>query len=151
MGFYEIIHDCGNGNYCVSIGAADFNNCHWIRCKFHKEIRKKGSKFEYSLENFFRRYGFNRNRSYYNVEVVDSFSKYEVMRVFGAASISENLNPKKKIYFSQYNDEPSWKVDGEDLIIIDHYYSSMIKPPPIYEGNEYRFCWDTYKIVKVNR
>lgn len=38
MGFYECIYECGDGNYCVSIGSSldNFESTSWIYCDKHK-------------------------------------------------------------------------------------------------------------------
>lgn len=65
MGFYECIHDCGDGEHCVSIGSSidNFASTSWaILCNKHKSI-DVGSKFKYIFKSFIEKFKkSNRNQ-----------------------------------------------------------------------------------------
>ena len=147
MGFYECIHDCGNDNYCVSIGSSldNFESISWMFCDKHK-LRKE-MQCRYKLSQFLRRYSKSTSYTLVNVQIEDIFGKYVVMRIFNGGTLLPLLQPSNMIYFSQYNNEPSWKVDGNDLVIIDHFYESMFVGSPEYKGTDWIFSWRTHKIL----
>lgn len=164
MGFYESIHDCGDDCYCVSIGSSldDFKSESWIYCNKHtdKENRKKS----YNTLNFKRRYSKSTDKASYDFEIVGTktnakglkLAKIKIKSHIPAENILKGmkLEESKKIYFSDFDDCPSWYIENNELFIIDildennvHYYVDS----PYCEDPNVFYDWQKNKVVKHNK
>lgn len=155
MGIYETFLDCGDGCYCVSTWSTlcieTISEVYYSFCEKHK--LKIGMKCSYSLANFIRRYSSMKPyKSLHKIEVIDMFGSFTVMRVIDGAKDLPNLKlvESKKIYFSDYNDEPSWKVVGDDLLIIDHFDTRLVTiDSPDYRGDDLVSCGNGRVITRT--
>ena len=127
MGIYEFVYDCG----CVDISTTLSVNDVPSFCRICQEHKLKiGNKFKYSLHKFIYQYWrkendrmMNFDNNYvYDVEVIDIVQhhskKYDIVK-FKTNFDTTHLNPLKKIYFSEFNDEPSWSnIDDYSVLIL---------------------------------
>lgn len=150
MGIYEIVYDCEDGDFCIM---GDF--C--IPCKKHKHA--VGMKCKYNLDNFFKKYlksGQILDKTYFDIEIIDSFYlnkitltqsiTFDVIKIKNAPLF--NFDESKCIYFSDYNNEPSFKYENGNLIIIDQISYNYINYPEPYRGKKYKFDWETCKMIE---
>lgn len=150
MGIYELVYECEDGDFCIM---GDY--C--IPCKKHRI--GIGMKCKYNLCNFFSKYlssSETLNEKYFDIEIIDSFYlnkptlscsiNFYIIKIKNAPLI--NFDQSKCIYFSEYNDEPSFKYENGDLIIIDQITYKYIDYPEPYRGKEYRFDFETCKMIK---
>ena len=158
MGFYECVHDCDDDNYCVSISSSldSFESISWIYCEKHKL-----SPNYYDIFNFLRRYSQNPTHLFTRINIIETkqnhnkrdISKIELMDVTKKMFDNFKLNEMKKIYFSEFDDCPSWEVVDNKIIIIDYihnYESRKIIKSPINENPNVIFNWATYRVEKIN-
>lgn len=160
MGIYECVHDCGDGDFCVSIGSSldGFKDTQWICCNKHKKIAP-GSKFKYNLTRFINQFS-NENTydNIYDVEVVDLKNMQirdgtiQIVRFKLGTSFQDvmsNLIESRKINFSIFdNDVTSWEqINDTEYIITLQFFTNDIHRP-IYNGNEYYFNWDTHQVSR---
>lgn len=159
MGFYECIYDCGDKNYCVSIGSSldNFKSTSWIYCEKHIKCDKY-----YDIFNFLRRYATNVKHHSTRIKVIDTkmnskgikLSKIELIDVTEIKFKEFNLDDRKKILFSEFNDEPSWNTveDGKIIIIdnIDSYDCNIPVDSPICIDQNIIFNWHTNSVVTID-
>lgn len=149
MGFFETIHDCGDGNYCVSIVSSldDFKSISWVHCQKHKNNPKY-----YNIYNFLKRYSTNPFNFNTRINILDSkknsrdktLTKFELIDVSKEKLNEFKLLESKKIYFSEYDDLPSWNIiDGKVIFIdyIDDYKSQIPVDSPICKDRNVVFNW----------
>lgn len=160
MGFYECIHDCGDNCYCVSIGSSldSFQSTSWIFCAKHKDPNNR--KVYYDLTNFTRKFSNKMTRKYVTAKVVDSkinARKISLVKLELNLSIDEfnklDLKDYKKLYFTEFDDEPSWQIIGEKIYVIDSKNqfnsSDSIDSPPCKDPNII-FNWSTNKVMTID-
>jgi len=104
MGFYEIIHECGDNNYCVSVGSTldDFNSVEWKYCKKHKLPENRIQK--YNISNFCKRY--SRCSKYITCpfKIIKEQTNFRGLcfakiQLFNIDLCDLNLQESKKIFF----------------------------------------------------
>lgn len=157
MGIYEFIHDCGDGEYCISCWCSldHKSSLSWNYCNKHKI--KKGGCYTYNTMLFCLRYSGHKLYKKYEMEIIDEFeskniynkNSFTVMKLKGNSDSMNwetelQLKNSRKLFFSEYNDEPSWKIVGNDLIIIDILNTdSICHEPPVLELDTTKFVFDT--------
>lgn len=157
MGFYDFICECG----CVSVTSSLDNfqsSDYWVICDEHK--LEVGKEFLYDLTDFRRRHGCITNQNFKNVKILDiQYNKsrrltYVKMKV--QQFDTSNLKSSKKIYFSEFDDEPSFEQHSENAIIIDIFDSNFISgrkkmnPEKIQKEAIY-FDWEEKKLIFQNK
>lgn len=157
MGFYESIHDCGDGEYCVTIGSSidNFSSIqHVITCS--KCNPKIGSKFKYDLSEFIKKHSKNISdftQKIYDIEVID----YKPTEVKGGylnvirmkTNLNCNLlNKSTQIFYTIYDNVPSWIDDGNGNFIITFVYTHNVGPQ--IHNNNLWFFWNSYKLMDRN-
>ncbi len=146
MGFYELIYDCGDSNYCVDcVTSLDFNaKPYFLKiCSKHKlEIGKVF--VDYSLNDFIKKYSTKNYCKSGTVKVLD-IKKHKNMSLVKLEvedfDIS-TLSPSKIVYFSEFNDEPSFSIINNKTIIIDIFSDYKIKRKKNVDPN---ICYDWNK------
>lgn len=146
MGFYETIYECGDNNYCVDIGSSldNFQSHSWIFCDKHKHNHK----LYYNMYNFMRRY--SKLPSIFSAEVkiieiksigfanpTKKLIKLELVNTDINDINKWNLYESKKVYFSEFNDDPAWFVVDNKIYIIDIYVES-----DMHESIDSKICTD---------
>jgi hypothetical protein len=160
MGFYECVHDCGDNCYCVSIGSSldNFESTSWIFCEKHKD--PKNRKTYYDLTNFTRKFSNKMTRQKIMADTVSIKSnargiilvKLELKMNEGQFGRLE-LKESKKLYFSEFDDEPSWRITNNKIYIIDALSQfneeSVVDSPPCRDPNII-FNWSTNKVMTID-
>lgn len=161
MGFYDTIYDCGDGNYCVEICSSldNFSSSSWVFCNKHKD--QKNRKIKYNLKNFLRKFSYDKHNNYYNkfvtgiiLDTKNNNKNIELIKLELNISLEEfnelNLNPSKQLYFSEFNDEPSFQVLNNKIYIIDarsQFNEENCVNSPICNNKNIIFDWQSYKIM----
>lgn len=156
MGFYECVHDCGDNNYCVSIGSSldNFSSTDWIFCPKHQSQENRN--LTYNLCNFLRRYSKKFCRDHIcKIKIVETKvnSKETTLikaELFGVNVLDLKLENSRKIYFTEFNEEPAWNViDGRTFIIVpyENIYSSV--DSPMCKDQNIQFDWSKYQVYNV--
>lgn len=160
MGFYESIHDCGDNCYCVSIGSSldNFESTSWIFCEKHKDSNNR--KIYYDLTNFTRKFSNKMTRKYITAKVVDlkfNTKKMSLVKLELNLSVDEfnklELKDSKKLYFTEFDDEPSWQIIEGKIFVIDikSQFNALdsIDSPPCKDPNII-FNWHTNKVMTID-
>ena len=154
MGFYECVYDCGDDNYCVSICSSldNFESSSWVLCPLHKNVAK-----HYNLFKFLKRYSANPHSIWTQIKILESrpnqrnqtITKFELVN-FPKEKINElKLIESKKIYFSEFDDEPSWTIIDDKVTLIDiieQYHKEIFIKSPVCDKPNVHFNWSTYKV-----
>lgn len=154
MGIYECILDCGDSNYCVSCSGSldNFQSVELVLiCEKHK--LKTGQVWpEYSLENFIskykkKNYTFPINK-HYHVKVLD-FTKYKdfyLVKLEVDNFEITGLDESKKIYFSNFLDEPAWSTSSNKTILIDVFRQTNIPRTKTCNNKNVYYDWEENKV-----
>jgi hypothetical protein len=156
MGFYECIHDCGEGNYCVSIACSldGFESPpSWIFCNKHKGGVNRIT--DYNLLNFSRRYSNMLTHKSCRANILESKTSTKGVKLQKIELLNVDLKDlglieSKKMYFSEFDDAPSWYVEDDKVIIIDllneyNTYDHVDSPP--YKGRDVIFDWSSNSVI----
>lgn len=156
MGIYESIYDCEDGNYCVDVGSTYGPEINWLHiCDKHS--LKIGSKLKYNLSNFLIKHAKNCNiitQKIYDVEVIDikmnpvKGGELKIVRLrttFDCLLLKENT----KIFYSIFNDAPSWIQDGDSCILT--LVDTNNFPRKCYTGNEIYWNWNLHTLITKTR
>jgi hypothetical protein len=158
MGIYENVYDCGDGDYCVTC-AGTYNDgvSDLIVCNKHKHILPNpqiGAEFDYGLKDFIKRYSSISENPIKRVKVMDvkTNSRGHILTKLLVYDFTPHLNDMKKIYFTEFNDEPAWQRDGDNTIIIDIISRSniYIERSPCRDESIY-YEWHGNKIMRWNK
>lgn len=160
MGFYESIHDCGDGCYCVAIGTSldDFDSTHWIYCTKHKDPKHRN--IYYNLTNFTKRFAEKSMFKMVTGTIIDSKKNARnVTLIKLELNITKeefdlfNLKDSKKLYFSEFDDEPSWSFVNNKIYVIDAInnfnVSDTVNSPECKDENII-FNWQTYTAMTID-
>ena len=135
MGFYECIYDCGDGNYCVGC-ASSLDNFQsppsfLIVCPKHQLVQ--GQIWEkYLLRNFIGKYIKRGNQVVwklnYKVKVLDfiPYKNFHLVKFEVEDFDVSGLDESKRVYFSQFSDEPAWSSSNGKTICIDVFTQNNI-------------------------
>lgn len=163
MGFYECVYECGDGCYCVSIGSSldNFESTSWIFCSKHKDPNSR--KVYYDLTNFTRKFSNKITRTRVTAKVVDT--KLNARNIL-LTKLELNLTPdefnklelkdSKKLYFSEFDDEPSWQIIEEKIYIIDgqNQFNTTESiesiDSPLCTDRNIIFNWQTNKVQTID-
>jgi len=154
MGFYDCIYDCGDGHYCVSIVSSldNFQSTSWIYCDKHKHEDRV-----YDLFPFLRRYSKVAKHIWTRIQIVEQKFNAKGVRLSQVKLLdipdldALQLKESKKIFFSEFEDEPAFKQENNQITIIDNmdgYNSHIPVNSPEYTGREVVFNWHTNKVEK---
>lgn len=151
MGFYECIYDCGDGYYCVDC-ASSLDNFQsppsfLIICPKHQLV--KGQVWEkYFLARFIEKYSKRDSKidykPYYQVKVLDfvPYKNFNLVKFEVEDFDVSRLDESKRIYFSQFSDEPAWNRSGGKTICIDAFTQNNIKRSANTDSS---ICYDWHK------
>jgi len=159
MGFYESIYDCGDGCYCVAISSSldMFKSTDWKFCQKHKNpdcrtycklslFSKKYSKSYCSIISKAKIISTKENTKGFTLAkieldiTIDTFNKL-------------NLMESKKIYFSEFNDEPSWQIINDKIYVIDilsQFELFTVINSPLCNDTNILYNWYTSSIMTRN-
>lgn len=157
MGFYECIHDCGDNCYCVSIGSSldNFESTSWIHCSKHKDPNNRST--YYDLTNFTRKFSDTMTKQKVTAKVIDKkLNAKNIMLIKLELNMTTNefaklkLKESKKLFFTEFDDDPSWQIIKEKVYIIeilDHLnVTSNVESPPNQNPN-ICFNWHTNTVM----
>lgn len=135
MGFYECIYDCGNGYYCVdcasSLDGFQSPPSFLIVCPKHQLVR--GQTWEkYLMKNFISKYIKRDNnivwKTHYKVKLLDfiPYKNFHLVKLEVEDFDISGLDETKRVYFSQFSDEPAWTSSNGKTICIDAFTQNNI-------------------------
>lgn len=157
MGFYECVHDCGDNCYCVSIGSSldNFESTSWIHCSKHKDINNQS--LFYDLTNFTRKFSDKMTQIHVTAKKIDSkLNAKDIMLIKLELNMTTeefaqlNLKDYRKLYFTEFDDEPSWQIIEEKIYIIERFdqlnVTSYVDSPQCHDPN-ILFNWHTNTVM----
>lgn len=161
MGFYECIYDCGDGDYCVDCSSSldDFGSppSFIVKCKKHTLV--KGVKFKYNLSDFIKNFtymtdGEDEYKSHiYDVEFIEMrYTEVKggflpIVQMF--VSNLHTFKESKKLFFSVFDDAPSWKFlpDGRIKITLIFQEGSIHR---VVSNKKLYWCYKERKVMELS-
>lgn len=156
MGFYECVHDCGDNNYCVSVGSSldNFESTSWIYCPKHKS--RKNRNLRYNLCNFIRRHAKTIGKCIYSkIKILQIKTNDKGVRLMKAELLDFDISTlglidSEKIYFSEFNGESSWEIiDGKVYIITIYENINDNVNSPMCSDRNITFDWGTNQVINI--
>lgn len=145
------------GNYYVSIACSldgFASPPSWIFCNKHKDCANRIT--DYNLLNFSRRYSNVPIHKSYRANILETSTKgikLQKIELLNVDLKDLGLIESKKMYFSEFNDAPSWYVEDDKVVIIDllnEHNTYVYVDSPAYEGRDVLFDWSSNSVITID-